>query len=224
MSSRAEGGARSRGILSRCKWRVVRSLGYAPRGAPLGMMPGGDWSILLRALCLFMVNLHMIKIRKFEEEDWEIFKKIRLKALQSDPGVFGSNYQQEAGMPDDYWHDLIKDQNARFGVFNDGEIIGMTGIAIYRDDPTGKTAILWGSWLKPDFRGKGISDQMYKARIAWAENHPVCERIIVSHRASNLASKHANQKHGFIFTHRKIREWPDGTTEDELFYELKVKP
>ena len=64
---------------------------------------------------------------------------------------------------------------------------------------------------------------MYKARIDWANDQPNVEKIIVSHRASNLASKYANQKHGFIETHKKEKIWTDGATEDEIFYELKIK-
>ena len=64
---------------------------------------------------------------------------------------------------------------------------------------------------------------MYKARINWAKEHPTIERIIVSHRASNVASKYANQKHGFVFTRTHEKVWSDGKTEDEVCYELKVE-
>lgn len=100
--------------------------------------------------------------------------------------------------------------------------IGMTGVSVFRDDPTGKTAIFWGSWLEPDFRGAGLSDLMYKTRIKWAKEHPGIERIIVSHRASNLASKYANQKHGFVYTKTHEKIWADGATEGEICYELKL--
>jgi RimJ/RimL family protein N-acetyltransferase len=61
---------------------------------------------------------------------------------------------------------------------------------------------------------------MYKARIKWAKAHPTVERLIVTHRASNLASKFANQKHGFVFTHTHQKIWHDGVLEDEVYYEL----
>jgi RimJ/RimL family protein N-acetyltransferase len=166
----------------------------------------------------------MIAIRQFEERDWPLLKQIRLKALKSDPGVFGSNFAKESGMSDDEWRGWLTNLDAvSFGIFDDDKIIGMTGIAIHRDDPTRKTAILWGSWLEPAYRGRGISEQMYKVRIEWAKKHPICEKIIVSHRASNTASERANQRQGFIHTHTTHKEWPDGTMDDDLFYELKVK-
>jgi len=65
---------------------------------------------------------------------------------------------------------------------------------------------------------------MYQARINWAKEQPTVEKIIVSHRASNLLSKYANQKHGFVLTHNNEKVWIDGATEDEIFYELKINP
>lgn len=73
------------------------------------------------------------------------------------------------------------------------------------------------------FRGNGLSELMYQTRINWAKAQPTVEKIIVSHRASNLASKRANQKHGFVCTHKIEEVWTDGGVEDEIFYELKIK-
>ena len=119
---------------------------------------------------------------------------------------------------------IEQEQNPAIFMIFDGETpIGMTGVSVFRDDPSGRTAMLWGSWLAPEFRLRGLSDLMYEKRIEWAKVHPTVERIIVSHRASNLASKYANQKHGFVFTRTHEKIWTDGKLEDEVCYELKLK-
>jgi RimJ/RimL family protein N-acetyltransferase len=160
-------------------------------------------------------------IRQIKEFDWAELRTIRLLALQSDPAVFGSNYAKESQMTESDWRGwLATNDSGIFLIDVDGKPLGMAGIAIDRTDPTKKRALLWGSWLAPAQRGKGYSHLFYEARITWAKNHPTCEKIIVSHRASNLASKHANQKHSFVWTHNKQKTWPDGTTEDECCYEL----
>ncbi|MGI8884572.1 MAG: GNAT family N-acetyltransferase [Pyrinomonadaceae bacterium] len=165
-----------------------------------------------------------ISIRQLTENDWREFSQIRLKALQKDPSVFGSNYEKESLMPEAEWRNRLQAKdNAIFLIYEDETPIGMTCISIDRDDPTRKTALLWGSWLAPDFRCKGLSELMYRTRINWAKNQPTVEKIIVSHRASNVASKYANQKHGFVLTHKTEKVWTDGATEDEIFYELRVK-
>lgn len=160
-------------------------------------------------------------IRKLEEEDWRIFKQIRLKALSTDPSVFGSNYAREANQPAVHWQESLVDKNvAVFVLFESVSPIGITGVSVHRDDPGGRTAILWGSWMEPAARGKGLSKLFYEVRIAWARQHPTIERIIVTHRASNLASKLANQKFGFVQTHVTEKVWNDGIMEEEFHYEL----
>jgi len=165
-----------------------------------------------------------IFIRQLTENDWREFSRVRLKALQTDPTVFGSNYEKESQMTEAEWRSRLQAKdNAIFLIYENETPIGMTCVSVDRDDPTQKTALLWGSWLAPDFRGKGLSELMYRTRINWAKEQPTVEKIIVSHRASNLLSKYANQKHGFVLTRKNEKVWTDGATDDEIFYELKIK-
>jgi RimJ/RimL family protein N-acetyltransferase len=166
-----------------------------------------------------------ISIRQLTADDWREFSQVRLKALKTDPLVFGSNYEKESQFTEADWRERLQaNDSAVFMLFAEETPIGMTGVSVDRDDPTGKTAIFWGSWLESHFRGKGLSELMYKARLDWAKARPTVERIIVSHRASNLASKYANQKHGFAYTRTHEKLWSDGATEDEVCYELYLKP
>lgn len=165
-----------------------------------------------------------IAIRHLNEDDWRLLAQVRLKALKTDPLVFGSNYEYESKFTEADWKSRLTTNNsAIFMLFDEETPIGMTSISVDREDASGKTALLWGSWLEPEYRGKGLSNLIYKTRIEWAKSQPEIEKIIVSHRASNVASKYANQKHGFVFTHTHEKVWTDGKTEDEVCYELKIK-
>jgi RimJ/RimL family protein N-acetyltransferase len=165
-----------------------------------------------------------ITIRRLTEDNWLAFSQVRLTALQTDPKVFGSNYERESQMTEAEWRSRLQAKdNAIFLIYENETLIGMTCVSIDRDDATKKTALLWGSWLAPHVRGKGLSKLMYQTRINWAKQQPTAEKIIVSHRASNLASERANQKHGFVTTHKNEKVWTDGATEYEIFYELKIK-
>lgn len=164
-----------------------------------------------------------ISIRKLNEDDWRVFSEVRLRALRTDPQVFGSTYERESKFTEAEWRERLQSENsAIFMLFDDQTPIGMTGASVFNEDPSGQSAIFWGSWLAPDFRRKGLSELMYKTRIEWAKARPEIKRIIVSHRASNTASKFANQKHGFVFTRTHEKVWVDGKTEDEVCYELKL--
>lgn len=165
-----------------------------------------------------------IDIVRMMPDDWEKLRDIRLKALQSDPGVFGSNYQKESAYDETVWRSwLTNPKTAIFMIVQDGVGVGMTGVAVNHEDPTGRSAMMWGSWLEKHIRGQGVSEMMYKARINWAKNEEGLEKIVISHRESNLASKFANQKHGFVYTHTEPKVWPDGKEENSVFYSLNLR-
>lgn len=167
----------------------------------------------------------MVSLRRLLPDDWALLRDVRLLALSSDPRAFGSFFDREKDYGEDEWRRwLTGEDSAVFGFFDDaGAIAGMTGIALREDDRMYGVAKLWGSWLRADVRGRGYAAELYRARIDWARQHPLVQTIVVSHRESNTASMKANQKHGFLYTHRKAHVWPDGAEEDQLFYELRVK-
>jgi len=165
-----------------------------------------------------------ISIRQIDESDWREYREVRLKALKSDPKVFGSNYEKAKNDSKEDWKESVRAKHmAVFLIFDDEELIGMTGVVVPQDRVAKSTALLWGSWLEPNYRRKGISDLMYKTRIDWAKQQPEIRRIEVSHRESNLASKYANQKHGFKLVREEDKVWHDGITEKDVIYALNLK-
>lgn len=164
-----------------------------------------------------------ITIRLFSPEQWQDFRTIRLMQLKHDGHLFYRTYDWSAAQPETYWRDMLtKQDEAVWGVYDENELIGMTGIYVRDEDRT--TATLWGSWLRPNYRGGGLSDVLYRTRIDWATAHPTVTRIITSHKGTNTPSQRANQRHGFVYTHTAERVWGDGSTEDEPFYELLLPP
>jgi RimJ/RimL family protein N-acetyltransferase len=160
------------------------------------------------------------QVRAFGPDEWARLREIRLRALAADPGVFSSTYERESAYGEEIWRERLAGGGV-FAVVDGAEVVGMTGIYVTREDPA--AAGLWGSWLDPRWRGRGLSAAMYEARLAWARARPELERVLVSHRASNEASARANRRHGFVFTHRAPRSWPDGAEEDEVCYELRLR-
>lgn len=164
-----------------------------------------------------------VHIRPLEPTDWESFRDFRLAALKAAPGSFASSFDDEANRsPEDWRADINAPTHQVFGLFDQEMLIGITAAFTWRGDPTGQTAVLAMSFILPRYRRQGLSRLLYESRLAWIRDRPKFRRIIVSHRASNEASRRANQKHGFVFTGRESHVWPDGQTEDEVFYGLEI--
>lgn len=165
-----------------------------------------------------------VTIRQLHEPDWQIFKGMRLKALQMHSDVFASPYAKEAVEPDSWWQQTLDGKGkAVFGIFDGKAMIGFTGIFTARIDPTSQTGILAMSYIEPDYRGQGLSQLFYKARIDWAINQPQLKKLIVSHREGNESSRRANQAFGFMLDNKERKLWPDGTEALEWNYTLDLE-
>lgn len=165
------------------------------------------------------MDLSNYTIHRFTIKDVAAYKALRLEALQLEPGMFGSSYALELSFTDEQWIARVNNPGgACFGLYCDGEPVGITGI-VARDTDAPGDAYMTQSYIRKLHRGQGLSRLFYRARLQWAAEHHI-KRLIISHRESNLASKAANQRFGFVYTHREPRTWPDGSTEDNVFYEL----
>ncbi len=163
-------------------------------------------------------------MRPLERSDWRALKDLRLHALRTEPGVFFSSHEREVGAADDVWQDLAAGAGGLqvFGAFDGAVLVGITGVFPHRDDPTGATAALGMTYLRPDYRRRGLSALFYETRLRWIREQPRFTRVAVSHRRSNEASRRAIERARFVRLGALSRTWPDGGVEDELQYELRL--
>jgi RimJ/RimL family protein N-acetyltransferase len=157
-------------------------------------------------------------IRRFIPQEWEVYKAIRLEALQSEPGMFGNSYTTEAAYEDFIWKDrLANPRVACFGLYEDDQLIGLT--SIFSETDQKDDAYMTQSFIRKAYRGHHLSRILYDARLSWAKEQGITQ-VIVGHRETNLVSKAANQRFGFKYSHRVARLWPDGKEEDMVYYTL----
>lgn len=157
-------------------------------------------------------------VRQFLPEEWASLKAIRLEALRAESDKFSASYKEESQVMDTKWAKRVqRGDQAYFALYHDDTIIGMTGAMIDNH----KTAKLMASYIREGHRGQGLSAMLYEARLDWARSKGV-ERVLVSHRKSNLPSMHANQKFGFVKIYEEDAIWPDGGREPRIVYQLKL--
>ncbi|WP_432712307.1 GNAT family N-acetyltransferase [Pedobacter sp.] len=151
---------------------------------------------------------------------WKEYKSIRLEALKTNPGMFGSNYASESNYSEKDWVSLLENElRGMFALYHDKTLVGLSGVAIKKDQPT--TAIFFASFIKPAHRGKGLSKMFYEARMEWVLQKK-CKFITVSHRIGNTSSAAAIKRFGFKYAHTEEVNWPDGMRADEVTYSIEV--
>lgn len=138
-----------------------------------------------------MINLQIEPLR---EKDWELWKKIRLEALQTHPEAFGSSFEEEAIYTELEWKKTFK-SSVIFGAFLDNQLVAVSGFYIFQPLKMRHKGALFGMYVKPEARGKGIADALIKKIISHAHSSVI--QLYCSVVTSNKTALKLYQKHGF---------------------------
>lgn len=114
----------------------------------------------------------MSSIRRICPDDWPALRQLRLRALKCDPHAFGSTHEAEAAAPSDNWSRLAALSSEGSGRFIalaelDGDAVGMAGG--YQPEESPDERGIWGMWVAPEARRRGIGRALVGSVRNWAE-------------------------------------------------------
>lgn len=167
--------------------------------------------------------IESILIKKWMEADWEIFKSIRLEAVTKNSRFYLTNYETESLKDDEYWKSTLRDtyNGAVFGIYDGNIAIGLMGAFRHREYKA-DTAIFGMVYIRDDYRGKNLSDNLYKSCIEWANVQEGIKRVLISHREDNTASESIIKKWGFELYEKSEIIYGDSSIGISHRYELKL--
>ena len=106
-------------------------------------------------------------IERLGPKGWERVRRIRLRALADAPDAFGTTLAEDEARPLGEWRGRLEEpETATFLATADGEDVGLvTGRPFEgREGDAG----LFGMWVAPGFRGRGMGGGLVDAVVAWA--------------------------------------------------------
>lgn len=161
-------------------------------------------------------------VRKLAPQDWPLYKYIRLEALRLHQDVYGTSYKEMCDRPDAEWKNiLLKNDSAFFGLFDGANIVGLGGI--FTQDTNTRTGMLIAGYIREAYRGRNLSRLLYQARIDWAQESGLFDRLVIGHREGNEASRRANQAFGFQPIGVIDYVFGNGETAKDHQYELRIR-
>ena len=170
-----------------------------------------------------MSKNHNISIRTLDAADLETLKAMRIRALTLHPDLFLESVEATQERPKAYWLETLDNKGkCVFGLYEGTKAIGFTAVFTWRLDSSKKTGIMAMSFIEPEYRRRGYSSYLYKARIEFALGHEQWTKLHVSHREGNNASRAAMIKHGFGYVNSEEKDFPDGSRDQEHNYELDL--
>lgn len=133
-------------------------------------------------------------IRHLQEQDWALWKDIRLDALQSNPEAFGSSYEEESVWADEtFKQNLLKSDI--FGAFLNNKLVGVAGFRIYEPQKLRHRGMLFTIYVKAEHRNQGIADQLLITVIHHARSKVL--QLLCTVNTENQKAFKLYQKHGF---------------------------
>lgn len=97
-----------------------------------------------------------ITYRQLNENDAEVYQKIRLEMLKETPAAYGESYEENKEYKLDFFKNRIL-SSFIIGAFDKGKIIGTAGYFLFDKLKTKHKACLWGVYVKTNYRGQSIS-------------------------------------------------------------------
>lgn len=160
-----------------------------------------------------------ISFKKVSPDDWQKFRDIRLKGLQTDPQAFGGTFESESQENEEYWKERFSNPERCFYVAeNENIFVATAGSKKIADDNWMIVAV----YTLPEFRGKNISNELISRVIEEAKKTGAGK---VSLMVNNYQESAINlyKKMGFeIIKIEKDQKMGDGKVYDEYYMEKKI--
>ncbi|MEP6477697.1 MAG: GNAT family N-acetyltransferase [Actinomycetota bacterium] len=137
------------------------------------------------------------RIARLGPGEWDVYRDIRLAALEDAPSAFGSQLAAERDRTEAEWRDRLE-HRTQFVALDDGRPVATAGCLTEVDG----AAELVSMWVAPPARGTGVADLLVEAVVADALDRG-CETIVLWVSDGNEVAEGLYARHGFARTGRE---------------------
>ncbi|KVC84978.1 GNAT family N-acetyltransferase [Burkholderia ubonensis] len=142
----------------------------------------------------------MITIRLLDAADAALFQSLRLRAVETSPTSFLPTRDEEAGVSIAEFAARITPtpSQAVFGAFEDDTLVGITGVRRDARTKVAHKATIWGVFVDPAYRGRGIAQSLLERATAHAAQAWQCRQLLLCVNEINGAAERLYASQGFV--------------------------
>jgi RimJ/RimL family protein N-acetyltransferase len=141
-----------------------------------------------------------VKIRVLTKEDVNRYWPIRLRALKEHPEAFAASYEESVNrtMEQVARRLMASDDQFILGAFDtDGQLVGMVGFIRESLRKMRHKAMIWGMYVAPEARGRGIGRLLLQEAINKAKQMDGLEQIHLTVVTKNTPARNLYLSMGF---------------------------
>jgi RimJ/RimL family protein N-acetyltransferase len=140
-----------------------------------------------------------MQIRRLTPADASGFQALRLAALLEAPSAFGSSYEEEKALPASAIERrlALHQDRAAFAAFEKETPIGLIGLARESHSKLSHKALIWGMYVIPGARGKGIGRALLLEALSLARSVPGIRQVNLCVNARNAGAIRLYESVGF---------------------------
>lgn len=158
-------------------------------------------------------------IRALTPADAAIYIALRREMLLDSPWSFSSSPEDDQGLkPEFITARLVEPGQAIVGAFeDDGRLVGAAGLRRHTSLKMAHRAHIWGVYVTPAARGRGIAAQVMERTLDIARSWPGVNSVGLSASVRSEAARHLYEKLGFVAWGREPAALTiDGKAYDEF--------
>ncbi len=95
-----------------------------------------------------------VTVRLLGENEWQLFREVRLAALRQAPEGFVARHDDEAEFDDEFWRERMR-RSSRIVAERDDGPVGVVSLGLHNDDR--ETGAVFGLWTAPSARGQRVA-------------------------------------------------------------------
>lgn len=164
-------------------------------------------------------------IRRLTPADATAFQALRLAALKDTPSAFGSSYEEEKDFPASVIEGRLAEKSDRgpFGAFEGETLVGLVALGRESMQKLAHKAVIWGMYVKPEARGKGVARALLLEALSLARSVPEVKQVNLCVNASNAGAIRLYESVGFkAFGYEPGAMLISGELHDEIQMSLRL--
>jgi len=138
-------------------------------------------------------------IKPLTNKNAKAYQKCRLDALRIEPEAFAADYNIRKEKPLSHFEQRVnyKANNFIMGAFVQDELIGTVGFYTETTPKLQHRGNIWGVFVYPEHRQKGIAKAMFQATLKAVEQLPEIKQIHLGVSEHNIAALRLYEWFGF---------------------------